>query len=130
MRGKVTMVAGLYADLKYALRSFGNRPAFTAVLVLTLALGIGSNVAIFSVANAVLFRPLPYDDPEQLVLVWTRLPATDVPRSLVSPPDFGDYRNEATLFADLASAMAVPGTQVICVRPRHHRRTPHTVAAK
>jgi putative ABC transport system permease protein len=100
----------LLTDLRYAARSFAKRPGFTATLVLTLALGIGSNVAIFSVADAVLFRPLPYESPEELVFVWTRLPETDVARSLVSPPDFGDYRAEATLFADLAAAMALPGT--------------------
>jgi putative ABC transport system permease protein len=104
------MGLGLSADVKYAIRSFARRPFFTAVILLTLALGIGSNVAIFSVANAILFRPLPYQEPEQLVLVWTRLPSTDVERNLVSPPDFGDYRAETTLFTDLAAAMAVPGT--------------------
>ena len=104
------MELGLYADLKYALRSFARRPGFTAVILLTLALGIGSNVAIFSVANAILFRPLPYENPEELVLVWTRLPDTDIERNLVSPPDFGDYQAEARLFAGLASAMAVPST--------------------
>ncbi len=104
------MELGLYSDVRYALRSLAKRPAFAAVILLTLALGIGSNVAIFSVANAILFRPLPYENPEELVLVWTRLPDTDVQRNLVSPPDFGDYQAESRLFADLAGAMAVPGT--------------------
>lgn len=104
------MGLGLPADVKYAIRSFAKRPVFTAVILLTLALGIGSNVAIFSVANAILFRPLPYEDPDQLALVWTRLPATDVERNLVSAPDFGDYQAETTLFSDLAGAMAVPAT--------------------
>ena len=57
-------------DIRYALRGFLQRPGYTAVLVVTLALGIGSNVAIFSVTNAVLFRPLPFEDPEELVLVY------------------------------------------------------------
>jgi putative ABC transport system permease protein len=103
------MGAEFLADVKYALRSFGRRPLFTAALVLTLALGIGSNVAIFSVANAVLFRPLPFDDPEELALVWTRLPSTNIARSLVSGPDFGDYRNEATSFEAFAGAVATQG---------------------
>ena len=72
--------------------------------------GIGSNVAIFSVANAVLFRPLPYSSPEELVLVWNRLLATDVPRALVSGPDFLDYQNQATSFEGFAGAFAVAGT--------------------
>ena len=104
------MLAQLLRDLRYAYRSFSRRPLFTVVLLLTLALGIGSNVAIFSVANAVLFRPLPYEDPEELVLVWTRLPSTNVERSLVSGPDLGDYQLEATLFDGFAGAVAVPGT--------------------
>jgi putative ABC transport system permease protein len=104
------MLAELLSDLKYAFRSMGRRPLFTGVLVLTLALGIGSNVAIFSVANAVLFRPLPYQDPEELALVWTRLPSTNVPRSLVSGPDFQDYREQTTVFEGLAGGMAVAGT--------------------
>lgn len=96
-------------DLRYALRSFAQQPFFTAVVVLTLGLGIGSNVAIFSVANAVLFRPLPYPDSEELALIWTRLPATDVERSMVSGPDLGDYQNEATSFDGFAGAMAMAG---------------------
>jgi putative ABC transport system permease protein len=83
---------------------------FTAALLLTLALGIGSNVAMFSVANAILFRPLPYEEPEELALVWTRLPATNVERSLVSGPDFGDYRLETTAFEDFAGAVGIAGT--------------------
>lgn len=78
-----------WGDLKYTVRSLARRPAFTAVLLATLALGIGSNVAIFSVANAVLLQPLPYANPEQLALVWTRLPATNVARALVSGPGPG-----------------------------------------
>ncbi len=102
---------GLFIDdLRYAVRSCAKRPGFTAVILLTLGLGIGSSVAIFSVANAVLFRPLPYEDPEELVLVWNRLPATNVSRSLVSGPDFLDYRNETTLFEGFAGAFALQGT--------------------
>lgn len=104
------MGAGFFADVKYAVRTFARQPLFTGALVLTLALGIGSNVAIFSVANAVLFRPLPYDRPEELALVWTRLPATNVARTLVSGPDFLDYRIESTRFEEFAGAAAISGT--------------------
>jgi putative ABC transport system permease protein len=104
------MIRDLLRDLKYALRSFARRPLFTGVILLTLALGIGSNVAIFSVANAVLFRTLPFQDPEQLAFVWTRLPKTNVRRALVSGPDFKDYQTEATRFKGFAGAVAIPGT--------------------
>ena len=97
-------------DLKFALRSFSRRPLFTAVIILTLGLGIGSNVAIFSVANAVLFRALPFEKPEELAFVWTRLPKTNVKRSLVSGPDLKDYVTETTRFQDFAGAVAVAGT--------------------
>ncbi len=97
-------------DLRYALRGFVQRPGYTAVLVLTLALGIGSNVAIFSVTNAVLFQPLPFADPEELVLVWNRLPNSNVDRALVSGPDYIDYQQQTTLFEDFAGAAALPGT--------------------
>jgi putative ABC transport system permease protein len=104
------MIRDVLRDLKYALRSFARRPLFTGVILFTLALGIGSNVAIFSVANAVLFRPLPFDDPEELAFVWNRLPATNVARSLVSGPDFKDYQAQSTRFEGFAGAIALPGT--------------------
>jgi putative ABC transport system permease protein len=104
------MTRDVLRDLKYAIRSFTRRPLFAGVIVLTLALGIGSNVAIFSVANAVLFRPLPFKNPGELAFVWTRLPKTNVKRSLVSGPDFKDYQTDATRFKGFAGAIALPGT--------------------
>ena len=104
------MTRDVLRDLKYALRSFARRPLFTGVILLTLALGIGSNVAIFSVANAVLFRTLPFKNPEELAFVWTRLPKTNVARALVSGPDFKDYQAETTRFTGFAGAIAIPGT--------------------
>ncbi|HEX9581322.1 MAG TPA: ABC transporter permease, partial [Gemmatimonadales bacterium] len=104
------MILAVLDDVKYAIRSFARRPLFTGVILATLALGIGSNVAIFSVANTVLFRSLPFQDPERLAFVWTRLPSTNVPRSLVSGPDFKDYQSETTQFQGFAGAVAIAGT--------------------
>jgi putative ABC transport system permease protein len=104
------MALSVWSDAKYSIRSLSRRPLFTAVILLTLALGIGSIVAIFSVANAVLFRSLPFPNPEELAFVWNRLPATNVARSLVSGPDFRDYQQSTSAFQGFAGAVALPGT--------------------
>ena len=106
----MTLLASLVQDLRYAVRTFSHRPAFTAIVVVTLGLGIGANVAIFSVANAVLFRPLPYDEPERLVLVWNRMTNVDRPNAPISGPDFLDYQTQTRLFQDFAGAIAVEAT--------------------
>ncbi|GMV03948.1 MAG: hypothetical protein AMXMBFR53_02300 [Gemmatimonadota bacterium] len=103
------MLVEFLRDARYAVRSHARHPLFAAALVVTLALGIGSNVAIFSVANAVVFRPLPYEQPEELALIWTRL-GSDPTRVLVSGPDLQDFEKETTLFEGFAGAMAIPGT--------------------
>jgi putative ABC transport system permease protein len=86
-------------DVRYAFRTFSHRPSFTAIVVTTLALGIGSNVAIFSVANAVLLRPLPFEDPDRLVLIWNKMTTANRPNAPVSGPDLLDYRNQTILCA-------------------------------
>jgi predicted permease len=88
-------------DLRYAIRQLRRSPGFTAVAVLTLALGIGANTAIFSVVNAVLLRPLPYKDPSQLVILQEIDPRVgDVS---VTYPDFLDWRQQSHTFAQMAA---------------------------
>jgi putative ABC transport system permease protein len=82
-------------DLRIAARGLRQRKAFTAAAVVTLALGIGANTAIFSLVDAVILRPLPYPDPGSLLRVWSANPR-GFARNNVSPPDFFDFRDSAT----------------------------------
>ena len=91
----------LVADLRYALRTLRKNPGFAAVAILTLALGIGANTAIFSVVNAVLLRPLPYKDASRLVFM--RETQMRVGEVSVSYPDFLDWRQQNQSFAQMAA---------------------------
>jgi putative ABC transport system permease protein len=88
-------------DLKFAFRSLRKNPGFTVVAVVTLALGIGANTAIFSVLNGVLLRPLPYEHDANLVLVRQELPLAGIPRLNFSVHDIEDYRNQNSTFASI-----------------------------
>jgi len=94
---------GLLHDLRYAARMLLKRPAFTALAVLTLALGIGANTAIFSVVNAVLLRPLPYENPDQLLAVYEKRINLGRERGFVSAPDFIDWRAQNSVFENIAA---------------------------
>ena len=72
-------------DIRFALRSFTKNPWFTLAAVLSLAIGIGANTSIFSVANALLLRPLPYDNPDRLVILWNRSPGLGITQDWFSP---------------------------------------------
>jgi len=76
----------LIQDAKYALRTLGKSPGFTVLAVLTLALGIGFNTAVFSVVDAVVLRPLAYSRPEELVRIWDSNPGRGFDRFSASPP--------------------------------------------
>jgi putative ABC transport system permease protein len=91
----------LLQDLRFGARTLVKRPGFTAVAVLTLALGIGANTAIFSVVNAVLLRPLPFRDSGRLVVVYEKTQAS--PRDFVSVPNLEDYRASTKSFEELAT---------------------------
>ncbi|MCU1242901.1 MAG: macrolide transporter ATP-binding/permease protein [Candidatus Acidoferrum typicum] len=90
-------------DLRYGARTLARNKAFTAVAVLTLALGIGANTAIFSVVNAVLLQSVPYKDPGKLVYVWTTMISQGVPISGSAAPDFREWREHNHVFEDMAA---------------------------
>jgi predicted permease len=94
----------LLKDLRYGCRMLASKPGFTAVIVITLALGIGANSAIFSAVNAVLLRPLPYREPGRLVLLRERFPKSEQGDTLVpvSAAEFVDYENGNSVFEGLA----------------------------
>ncbi len=93
----------LLQDLKYGLRMLARNPGFTAVAVITLALGIGANTAIFSVLNAVLLHPLPYKDPDQLVVIWENNASKGIEHGIVSPLDFLDWRDQSHSFEEISA---------------------------
>ena len=90
-------------DVRYAIRQLGRSAGFTAVAVLTLALGIGANTAIFSALDAIVFRPLPFADAERIVTVWEQSRSTS-DRDLAAPANFLDWRERSTSFEALAAA--------------------------
>jgi len=97
---------GFMQDLKYAWRSLVRTPAFTLAVILTFALGIGANTAIFSVVNAMLIAPLPYQDSSQLVFVWSDMTAAGYPRAPLSAPELTDLRTRSTRFAGFGAIWA------------------------
>src|SRR5688572_6976107 len=93
----------LLQDLRYGVRMLLRAPGFAVVALLTLALGIGANTAIFTVVNALLLRPLPYADPERLVMVWQDYRARGGPADeWATPGNYVDWRAEKTLFQQVA----------------------------
>ena len=93
----------LLRDLRFAVRNLAKHPTFSTVAVITIALGIGANTAIFSVVNGVLLRDLPHEQPEQLVRIWSANMERGVPRGFMSPPDIADYQSQNQTLTDIAA---------------------------
>jgi putative ABC transport system permease protein len=98
-----TIMESLVSDVRYAFRTLWKSKGFATVALVTIALGIGANSAIFSVVNAVLLRPLPYPAPDRLVTLWTQFPAGGDPIFAVSPAEYLDYRAESRAFAEMGA---------------------------
>ncbi|MGQ0646482.1 MAG: ABC transporter permease [Gemmatimonadaceae bacterium] len=98
--------------LRHAARSLRRRPVFSAVAIMTLALGIGANTAIFSIVNVVLLKPLPFRDPDRLVMVWSTAPVQGLVEGFASYPDFHDWREQARAFEGLATFWTFPNGDV------------------
>jgi predicted permease len=93
----------MYNDLRYAIRQLRKNPGFTAVAVLTLALGIGANTAIFSLVDAVLLRPLPFREPDRLVMIWEDASRIGFPQNNPAPGNYSDWKSQNRVFEDVAA---------------------------
>src|SRR5678815_5324490 len=96
-------------DIRFAVRSLAKQPWFTLAAVLSLAIGIGANTSIFSVANALLFRPLPYDSPDRLVIVWNRSPGLGITQDWFSTAQYFDCLLYTSDAADERSSVDLGG---------------------
>jgi hypothetical protein len=93
----------IWKDILYSVRVLAKKPSFAIVAILTLTLGIGANIAIFSVVNAVLLRPLPFDHPDQLVRVFADLNGPNVKNVGMSVPELDDLRAGTAIFDQVAA---------------------------
>src|SRR5688500_1285943 len=100
----------LFQDLRYAFRTLKRSPGLTFVIVASLAIGIGANTAIFSVVNALLLKPLPYPDPDRLVVLWLRSPGINTPQDWPSPGQYIDIQNENHSFEEMSISQGRGGT--------------------
>ena len=96
-------MSSIVADLRHGVRLLLRAPAFSIVAVATLALGIGANTAIFSIIDDVLFRPLPYGDPNRVVMVWEDVSYLGFPRNTPAPANYLDWKARNRVFTDMAA---------------------------
>src|ERR1700681_184649 len=92
-------------DLRYALRMLRKMHSLTAVIILSLAIGIGANTALFSVAGTLLLRPLPYPQPDRLAILWLRSPGIGIPQDWPSPGQYIDIQTQNHVFEETAIAI-------------------------
>ncbi|HXQ70158.1 MAG TPA: hypothetical protein VN844_06705, partial [Pyrinomonadaceae bacterium] len=90
-------------DIRYGIRSLLKRPGLTAVALITLALGIGVNTAIFSAVDSVLLRPLPFKEPGRVMAVWEHTPHLGIARNEFAPANYFDLRSQNQVFEDVGA---------------------------
>jgi hypothetical protein len=110
-------MSAILQDIRYGFRMLSKRPGFTLVVVLTLALGIGANTAIFSVVDAVLLRPLPFPHPEQIVLVRDDLTGRQLENVGMSVPELKDFQESAGVFEQISAVWPVDANLTGSDRP-------------
>jgi len=106
-------------DLRYAVRMLRKNAGLTAVIVLSLAIGIGANTAVFSVVNALLLRPLPYPDPTRLAVLWLRSPGINIPQDWPSPGQYIDIQTQNRSFEEMSISRGNLATLVGLDRPEN-----------
>ena len=109
----VTLGEATWQDIRFALRLLGKNPGFTTVALTTLTAGIGANTALFSVVNAVLFRPMPYPDPDRLVAVCESNPRLGLDRYVASMGAYADWGRQNSVFQELAAATVLSPAPVV-----------------
>ena len=112
-------MAPVHTDIRYAVRTLAKTPALTAVIVVSLAIGVGANTAIFSVVNALLLRPLPYPDPDRLAVLWLRSPGVNIPQDWPSPGEYVDIQSQNHSFAEMSISTGRSGSLGGLEHPEH-----------
>src|SRR3954447_14320757 len=99
--GPIGPMQNLITDIRFGWRSLLKRPGATMIALVTLALGIGVNTAIFSAVDSILLRPLPFKDPDRVVSVWEQTPSLGIQQNQAAPANFFDLRNQSQAFEAL-----------------------------
>jgi predicted permease len=121
------LMAELHHDIVYALRRLRSAPAFTVTAIVTLALGIGANTAIFSIVNSVLFRPLPFPEPERLYAIYSANRTANQLQAPVSPVDLDDWRTGRRVIEDIGGHFYAEGSTGVDLTGRGDPRRLSTV---
>jgi putative ABC transport system permease protein len=117
--GWETRLESIWCDVRYAARTLRKSPAFTAAAVLTLALGIGANTAIFSALDAILIRELPYTDSDRLVMVWEDATSLGFPHNTPAPGNYAEWTELNHAFTAIAATRDVSGSLTADGLPEH-----------